>query len=60
MNKDKDTFDKRAPEKYRNYEPEIIKICTNCMGTAPCWCGHPEYKEYWGYVYRAVKNCKGI
>lgn len=53
-------LDKRAPEEYKNYIPEIVRVCENCMGPEVCWCGQALYKEWWKFVYEAVKNCKGI
>ena len=52
-------FDKRAPEKYRNYKPEEVKVCKSCNGVYPCWCGCANYMSAWKFIINAVKNCKG-
>ena len=54
-----DYFDKRAPEKYRKYVPETVKVCTYCGGLQPCWCKHHKYKSMWKFVFNAVKGYKG-
>lgn len=52
-------LDKRAPESYRNYEPETIEMCRICNGLRPCWCGHSNYMSMWKFIFNAVKGYKG-